>query len=81
MSHPPELAGGEGFAFEGDAAAFYLTALLAEALHPASMIEPLSECRCSPRGRNKRSALRRIGVAADRIDSNKRRGHEPDGFA
>lgn len=28
MSQSPELAGGEGFTFEGDAAAFYLAALL-----------------------------------------------------
>ena len=28
MSQSPELAGGEGFTFEGDAAAYYLTALL-----------------------------------------------------
>ncbi|XCN72144.1 MAG: ATP-binding protein [Candidatus Electrothrix aestuarii] len=34
MSQSPELAGGEGFTFEGDAAAFYLTALLAEANAP-----------------------------------------------
>ena len=34
MPHSPELAGGEGFTFEGDAAAFYLTALLAEAYAP-----------------------------------------------
>ena len=34
MSQSPELAGGEGFTFEGDAAAFYLTALLAEAYAP-----------------------------------------------
>lgn len=30
MPQSPELAGGEGFTFEGDVAAFYLTALLAE---------------------------------------------------
>jgi hypothetical protein len=34
MPQSPELAGGEGFTFEGDAAAFYLTALLAEAHAP-----------------------------------------------
>lgn len=34
MSQSPELAGGEGFTFEGDAAAFYLTALLGEAYAP-----------------------------------------------
>ncbi|KVO58157.1 hypothetical protein [Burkholderia stagnalis] len=34
MAQSPELAGGEGFTFEGDAAAFYLTALLAEAYAP-----------------------------------------------
>lgn len=34
MSQSPELAGGEGFTFEGDAAAFYLTALLDEAYAP-----------------------------------------------
>jgi len=34
MSQSPELAGGEGFTFEGDAAAFYLSALLAEAYAP-----------------------------------------------
>ncbi|MEL0583698.1 MAG: hypothetical protein AAES65_02295 [Candidatus Thiodiazotropha sp. (ex. Lucinoma kazani)] len=34
MPQSPELAGGEGFTFEGDAAAFYLTALLAEAYAP-----------------------------------------------
>ncbi len=34
MSQSPELAGGEGFTFEGDAAAYYLTALLAEAYAP-----------------------------------------------
>ena len=34
MSQSPELAGGEGFTFEGDAAAFYFTALLAEAHAP-----------------------------------------------
>lgn len=34
MSQSPELAGGEGFTFEGDAAAFYLTALLAETCAP-----------------------------------------------
>ncbi len=34
MPQSPELAGGDGFTFEGDAAAFYLTALLAEAYAP-----------------------------------------------
>ena len=34
MIQPPELAGGEGFTFEGDVAAFYLTALLAEEYAP-----------------------------------------------
>lgn len=34
MSQSPELAGGEGFTFEGDAAAFYLVSLLAEAYAP-----------------------------------------------
>ncbi|TRZ97479.1 MAG: ATP-binding protein, partial [Nitrospiraceae bacterium] len=34
MPQSPELAGGEGFTFEGDAAAFYLTALLSEAYAP-----------------------------------------------
>ncbi|MCK7632242.1 hypothetical protein M0D73_20710 [Shewanella putrefaciens] len=34
MSQSPELAGGEGFTFEGDVAAFYLCALLAEAHAP-----------------------------------------------
>ncbi len=34
MPQSPELAGGEGFTFEGDAAAFYLTALLADAYAP-----------------------------------------------
>ncbi len=34
MPQSTELAGGEGFTFEGDAAAFYLTALLAEAYAP-----------------------------------------------
>ncbi|MBF8164729.1 ATP-binding protein [Pseudomonas mendocina] len=34
MTQSPELAGGEGFTFEGDVAAFYLTALLAEAYAP-----------------------------------------------
>jgi len=34
MSQSPELAGGEGFTFEGDATAFYLTALLAESYAP-----------------------------------------------
>ena len=34
MTQSPELAGGEGFTFEGDATAFYLTALLAEAYAP-----------------------------------------------
>lgn len=34
MPQSPELTGGEGFTFEGDAAAFYLTALLAEAYAP-----------------------------------------------
>ena len=34
MTQSPELAGGEGFTFEGDAAAFYLTALLAEEYAP-----------------------------------------------
>lgn len=34
MPHSPELAGGEGFTFEGDVAAFYLAALLAEAYAP-----------------------------------------------
>lgn len=34
MPQSPELAGGEGFTFEGDASAFYLTALLAEAYAP-----------------------------------------------
>lgn len=34
MPQSPELAGGEGFTFEGDAAAYYLTALLAEAYAP-----------------------------------------------
>ena len=34
MAQSPELAGGEGFTFEGDCAAFYLAALLAEAYAP-----------------------------------------------
>ncbi len=34
MPQSPELAGGEGFTFEGDVAAYYLTALLAEAYAP-----------------------------------------------
>ena len=34
MSQSPELAGGEGFTFEGCAAAFYLSKLLAEAYAP-----------------------------------------------
>src|SRR5690348_16003118 len=34
MPQSPELAGGEGFTFEGDAAAFYLAALLAEGYAP-----------------------------------------------
>ncbi|HSN23930.1 MAG TPA: hypothetical protein VLS45_07135, partial [Methylomicrobium sp.] len=34
MPQSPELAGGEGFTYEGNAAAFYLTALLAEAYAP-----------------------------------------------
>ena len=34
MAQSPELAGGEGFTFEGDAAALYLAALLAEAYAP-----------------------------------------------
>jgi hypothetical protein len=34
MPQSPELGGGEGFSFEGDAAAFYLSALLAEAYAP-----------------------------------------------
>ena len=34
MPQSPELAGGEGFTFEGDVAAFYLAALLAEAYAP-----------------------------------------------
>jgi hypothetical protein len=34
MSQSPELAGGEGFTFEGDSAAFYFSALLAEAYAP-----------------------------------------------
>lgn len=34
MAQSPELAGGEGFTFEGDTAAYYLAALLAEAYAP-----------------------------------------------
>lgn len=34
MSQSPELAGGEGFTFEGYVAAYYLTALLAESFGP-----------------------------------------------
>src|SRR5690554_5586982 len=34
MTQSPELAGGEGFTFEGDVAAYYLSALLAEAYAP-----------------------------------------------
>jgi len=34
MPQSPELAGGEGFTFEGDVAALYLTSLLAEAYAP-----------------------------------------------
>ncbi len=34
MPQSPELAGGEGFTFEGNAAAYYLSALLAEAYAP-----------------------------------------------
>ena len=34
MSQSPELAGGEGFTFEGYVAAYYFTALLAEAYAP-----------------------------------------------
>ena len=34
MPQSPELAGGEGFTYEGNVAAFYLAALLAEAYAP-----------------------------------------------
>lgn len=34
MEHSPELTGGEGFTFEGEVSAYYLTALLAEASAP-----------------------------------------------
>ncbi|WP_444993912.1 hypothetical protein [Aliikangiella sp. IMCC44359] len=34
MTQSPELAGGDGFTYEGDAAAYYLSALLAEAYAP-----------------------------------------------
>ena len=34
MTQSPELAGGDGFTYEGNAAAFYLSALLAEAYAP-----------------------------------------------
>lgn len=34
MRQSPELAGGEGFTFEGDVAAYYLTSLLAEGFAP-----------------------------------------------
>ena len=34
MTQSPELAGGEGFTFEGDVAAFYFTALIAEVYAP-----------------------------------------------
>ena len=34
MTQSSELAGGEGFTFEGDVAAFYLTALFAEDYAP-----------------------------------------------
>ncbi len=34
MAQSPELAGGEGFTYEGDVTAFYLAALLAEAIAP-----------------------------------------------
>lgn len=34
MSQSPELAGGDGFTFEGEVAAFYLSALLAQAYAP-----------------------------------------------
>ena len=34
MPQSPELAGGEGFTFEGYVAAYYLTAMLAEAFAP-----------------------------------------------
>ncbi|MEZ8402545.1 ATP-binding protein [Vibrio splendidus] len=34
MAQSPELAGGEGFTFEGETAAFYLSALLAQAYAP-----------------------------------------------
>jgi hypothetical protein len=36
MPQSPELAGGKGFTFEGDAAAFYLVAVVAEAYAPGS---------------------------------------------
>ena len=34
MPQSPELAGGAGFTYEGDVAAFYLSCLLAEAFAP-----------------------------------------------
>ena len=34
MPQSPELAGGAGFTYEGDVAAFYLSSLLAEAFAP-----------------------------------------------
>ena len=50
MAQSPELAGGEGFTFEGDAAAYYLAALLAEAYAPG--IDNRTVVRVSVQQRN-----------------------------
>ncbi|HZF62361.1 MAG TPA: hypothetical protein VEZ52_12165 [Desulfovibrio sp.] len=50
MPQSPELAGGEGFTYEGNVAAFYLAALLAEAYAPG--IEDRIVCRVSVQQRD-----------------------------
>ena len=50
MPQSPELAGGEGFTLEGDVAAFYLAALLAEADAPG--IEDRTVIRVSAQQRD-----------------------------
>ncbi|WP_373019989.1 hypothetical protein [Thiomicrorhabdus sp.] len=71
MAQSPELAGGEGFTFEGDIAAFYLSALLSESYAPGT--ESKTVTCVSVQQRDFGEPLDDIIVDSETIDGNKSR--------